>query len=56
VRVAQIGVVVEERITKMAGGTTEGSMTKNELIDLIRTAGKTPVERDTLYGTVRIWE
>lgn len=49
------GTVVEERITKMAGGTTDGSMTKNELIDLIRTAGKTPVERDTLYQTVKIW-
>ncbi|MDH4162418.1 MAG: aminofutalosine synthase MqnE [Nitrospirota bacterium] len=50
------GTVVEERITKMAGGTTEGIMTKNELIDLICTAGRTPVERDTLYGTVRIWD
>lgn len=49
------GTVVEERITKMAGGTTEGSMTKSELVELIRLAGKTPVERDTLYRTVRTW-
>ncbi len=49
------GTVVEERITKMAGGTTDGIMTRNELIDLIRTAGKNPVERDTLYQTVREW-
>jgi len=49
------GTVVEERITRMAGGTTEGSMTKNELVDLIRLAGKVPVERDTLYRTVRLW-
>jgi aminodeoxyfutalosine synthase len=47
--------VVEERITRMAGGTTEGCMQKDELIDLIRKAGKVPVERDTLYNTVRIW-
>jgi len=50
------GTVVEERITKMAGGTTEGIMTRDELIDLIRLAGKTPVERDTLYQTVRLWD
>jgi aminodeoxyfutalosine synthase len=49
------GTVVEERITRMAGGTTEGCMQKDELIDLIRKAGKVPVERDTLYNTVRIW-
>jgi aminodeoxyfutalosine synthase len=49
------GTVVEERITKMAGGTTEGSMTRDELINLIKQAGKTPVERDTLYRTVRLW-
>jgi len=49
------GTVVEERITKMAGGTTEGTMTRDELIDLIRLAGKIPVERDTLYNTVRLW-
>ncbi len=50
------GTVVEERITKMAGGTTEGIMTRDELINLIKQAGKTPVERDTVYNTVRIWE
>lgn len=49
------GTVVEERITKMAGGTTDGTMTRDDLIDLIRLAGKTPVERDTLYHTVRLW-
>jgi aminodeoxyfutalosine synthase len=49
------GTVVEERITRMAGGTTEGCMQKDELIVLIRKAGKVPVERDTLYNTVRIW-
>jgi len=49
------GTVVEERITKMAGGTTDGCMTRDELVDLIKQAGKTPVERDTIYNTVKIW-
>ncbi len=49
------GTVVEERITRMAGGTTEGAMTREELIRLIRRADRTAVERDTVYNTVRIW-
>ncbi|MHB8844637.1 MAG: aminofutalosine synthase MqnE [Nitrospirota bacterium] len=50
------GTVVEERITKMAGGTTEGIMTRDDLVALIKQAGKVPVERDTVYNTVRTWE
>jgi len=49
------GTVVEERITKMAGGTTDGIMTRYDLVDLIKQAGKKPVERDTVYNTVRVW-
>jgi aminodeoxyfutalosine synthase len=49
------GTVVEERITKMAGGTTEGCMTREELVELIRQAGKVAVERDSLYRTVQVW-
>src|SRR5512139_572542 len=49
------GTVVEERITRMAGGTTDGSMTRDELVNLITQAGKIPVERDTVYHTVRTW-
>ena len=50
------GTVVEERITRAAGGTTDGSMTQKELIHLIKTSGKTPVERDTLYNRVKEWK
>lgn len=49
------GTVVDEKITKAAGGTTDGSMTRDELVNLIRRADRTPVERDTLYNTVRVW-
>lgn len=49
------GTVVEERITKMAGGATEGCMTRDELIELIQRADRTPVERDTMYNRVRTW-
>ena len=47
------GTVVEERITRAAGGTTDGSMTKDELIRLIRLADRVPVERDTVYIVVK---
>lgn len=50
------GTVVEEKITRAAGGTTDGSMTTDEIIDLIKKAGKIPVERDTLYNEIRIWK
>jgi aminodeoxyfutalosine synthase len=50
------GTVVEERITKAAGGTTDGSMTKDDIVYLIRQAGKAPVERDTVYNVVKVWK
>ena len=50
------GTVVEERITKAAGGATDGSLTKDDIIYLIRQAGRLPVERDTLYNVVKVWK
>jgi aminodeoxyfutalosine synthase len=50
------GTVVEEKITRAAGGTTEGSMTRDEIVHLIKQAGKVPVERDTLYREVKVWK
>ncbi len=50
------GTVVEEKITKAAGGTTDGSMTKDDIVYLIKQAGRTPVERDTVYNIVKVWE
>ncbi len=48
------GTVVEERITKAAGGTTDGSMTKDDIVHLIKQAGRIPVERDTIYNVVKV--
>jgi aminodeoxyfutalosine synthase len=49
------GTVVEERISHAAGASTGQEMTVEELVTLIRQAGKVPVERDTLYNVVREW-
>ena len=46
------GTVREERIYHMAGAKTPQELTRNELIGLIRRAGRIPVERDTLYRVV----
>jgi aminodeoxyfutalosine synthase len=50
------GTVAEERITRAAGGTTDGSMTKDDIVYLIKQAGRTPVERDTVYHVVKVWK
>ncbi len=50
------GTVVEERIAKAAGGTTDGSLTKDEILHLIKQADRIPVERDTVYNVVKVWK
>ncbi len=46
------GTIVEEKIYHDAGATTAQFTSKAELERLIRAAGRTPVERDTLYHPV----
>lgn len=46
------GTVVEEKITHMAGAQTPEGVTVAELERLIHEAGRTPVERDTLYNVI----
>jgi len=46
------GTVVEEKIYHDAGATTPQGMTRQELCRLIESAGRVPVERDTLYHPV----
>ena len=46
------GTVVEEKIYHDAGATTAQSLTRHQLMRLIREAGREPVERDTLYRRV----
>jgi cyclic dehypoxanthinyl futalosine synthase len=46
-------VMIEENVVS-AAGTTHRTSTE-ELVHLIRALGKTPVQRDTLYRDVRVW-
>ncbi len=47
------GTVVEEKITHSAGAETEEFIEKEEIIRLIKDAGRIPVERDTLYSELK---
>ncbi|MDA3904160.1 MAG: aminofutalosine synthase MqnE [Desulfuromusa sp.] len=44
------GTVIEEQIGHDAGADSPQVISKNRIINLIRKAGKIPVERDTLYN------
>jgi aminodeoxyfutalosine synthase len=46
------GTVIEEKIYHDAGATTPQGMRREELMRLIREAGREPFERDTMYRTV----
>ena len=47
------GTVVFERVYHDAGATTEMQLPYHGLVELIRNAGKRPVERDSLYQAIR---
>jgi aminodeoxyfutalosine synthase len=46
------GTVIEEKIYHDAGATTPQGMRREDLVRLIREAGREPIERDTLYRPV----
>jgi aminodeoxyfutalosine synthase len=46
------GTVIEEKIYHDAGATTPQGLRRQELVRLIREAGREPMERDTLYRPV----
>lgn len=49
------GTVVEEKIGHDAGADSPQQLSKEQLVSLIRKAGKRPVERDTLYRELRAY-
>lgn len=49
------GTIIEEKITHSAGGMTGEKLSAEQLVNLIQKAGKTAVERDSFYKTVRTY-
>ncbi|MCY4087384.1 MAG: aminofutalosine synthase MqnE [Actinomycetia bacterium] len=49
------GTVVREEIFHAAGAKTETEQQVDELVRFVRAAGRTPIQRDTLYHELRRW-
>jgi aminodeoxyfutalosine synthase len=50
------GTIIEEHIFHMAGATSPQQQTEAALVKAIREAGRTPVQRNTFYEPVKVWE
>jgi aminodeoxyfutalosine synthase len=50
------GTIIEEHIFHMAGATSPQLQTETEMIKAIREAGRTPVQRNTFYEPIRVWD
>lgn len=50
------GTIIEEHIFHMAGATSPQLQTEAEMVKAIREAGRTPVQRNTFYEPIRVWD
>jgi aminodeoxyfutalosine synthase len=50
------GTLVREEIFRAAGSTAGTEQKLEELVRLVRAAGRVPVQRDTLYNELRRWD
>ncbi len=50
------GTVVREKIYHEAGAHTAQGLSLDEILNLIRTAGKIPAERDSFYNILRVFD
>ncbi|MEK6582096.1 MAG: CofH family radical SAM protein [Nitrospirota bacterium] len=47
------GTIIDEKVTHSAGALSSKGLTAGELINMIKKAGKVPVERDSFYRAVK---
>jgi aminodeoxyfutalosine synthase len=50
------GTVVREKIYHEAGAHTAQGLSLDDILELIRSAGKTPAERDSFYNILRVFD
>lgn len=50
------GTIIEEHIFHMAGAKSPQMTAEKELVKAIREAGREPVQRNTFYEPIRVWE
>ena len=49
------GTILEEKIFHMAGATSPQLQTESEMVKAIRDAGRVPVQRNTFYEPIKMW-
>ncbi|WP_282940766.1 aminofutalosine synthase MqnE [Paenibacillus sp. RC67] len=49
------GTIVKERISHAAGALSPEGLTRDELVWLVKGAGRIPVERDTFYNEIKVY-
>src|SRR5213595_2194351 len=50
------GTIIEEHIFHMAGAKSPQLQTEADMVKAIRETGRTPVQRNTFYEPIRVWE
>jgi len=50
------GTILEEHIFHMAGARSPQLQTENEMVKAIREANRIPVQRDTFYQPIKVWD
>jgi aminodeoxyfutalosine synthase len=50
------GTIIEEHIFHMAGATSPQLQSEAEMVKAIREAGLTPVQRNTFYEPIKVWD
>src|SRR5579864_1016128 len=50
------GTIIEEHIFHMAGATSPQQQTEAALVKAIRETGRTPVQRNTFYEPIKVWD
>ncbi len=50
------GTILEEHIFHMAGATTPQGRTESDLVRAIHETGRVPVQRNTFYEPIRVWD
>ncbi len=50
------GTIIEEHIFHMAGARSPQQQTEAAMIKVIREAGRVPVQRNTFYEPIKVWE
>jgi aminodeoxyfutalosine synthase len=50
------GTIIEEHIFHMAGSKTPQLQTEASMVKAIREAGREPVQRNTFYEPIKLWD